>query len=505
MTQQEQKKSKSNYLNGKDLLEEVMKSKEQDEMTPKLVEMLQLLTKRYAKKANFAGYCVDQQTEALTKRGWLQHNQITTDDEILSYDTTTGNLKWSPVHGVYIDSYQGYMHYLTTQGMDALVTPEHKFVSSERDIIRVEDIICNEHIVLTGTPVEDNGSFKLYSDPFVEFVGWAVTEGHYVSGSVNKHAIIVYQNEGPKAKQIRTCLHNADIHYSEHYHRDTNLVCFNCNGSLVSEVYSSVAPNRIPTMNFILSLTQEQRLLLIETMVSGDGWFRPNKGMCYAQKDPNHIDAFLVLCTIAGLTTTTRECDYFCESQYQRNGSYFSTNIFVQPKLQCKAERIDFHGGRASPGGRREQKQNVPTVYYDGIVWCPQTDFGTFVCRRNGTIYVTGNSYNEDMQAYAMLMLVKTWKSFDIEKSNNAFAFFTQCIKNSFIQYLNQERRQRDIRDKKLLDNGLSPSHTFQMDNDIDTEHSRAFVEDEEEFVEQPIKMTEHSEEQPPASIDNDT
>lgn len=72
-----------------------------------------------------------------------------------------------------------------------------------------------------------------------------------------------------------------------------------------------------------------------------------------------------------------------------------------------------------------------------------------------------GYTYNEDMQAYAMLMLVKTWNSFNPEKSNNPFAFFTQCIKNSFIQYLNQERRQRDVRDVILVDKGLSPSHTF--------------------------------------------
>ena len=75
-------------------------------------------------------------------------------------------------------------------------------------------------------------------------------------------------------------------------------------------------------------------------------------------------------------------------------------------------------------------------------------------------------TYNEDMQAYAMMMLVRTWNSFKPEKSNNPFAFFTQCIKNSFIQFLNQERRQRDIRDVLLVDNGLSPSLTYQMEQE---------------------------------------
>lgn len=75
-------------------------------------------------------------------------------------------------------------------------------------------------------------------------------------------------------------------------------------------------------------------------------------------------------------------------------------------------------------------------------------------------------TYNEDMQAYAMLMLVKTWNSFNPEKSKNPFAFFTQCIKNSFIQFLNQEKRQRDIRDAQLVDKGLTPSYTYQMEHE---------------------------------------
>lgn len=77
-------------------------------------------------------------------------------------------------------------------------------------------------------------------------------------------------------------------------------------------------------------------------------------------------------------------------------------------------------------------------------------------------------SYNEDMQAYAMLMLCKTWASFDEQKSNNPFAFFTQCIKNSFIQYLNQERRVRDIKNITLMENGFNPSFSYILEHEED-------------------------------------
>ena len=91
-------------------------------------------------------------------------------------------------------------------------------------------------------------------------------------------------------------------------------------------------------------------------------------------------------------------------------------------------------------------------------------------------------TYNEDMQAYAILSLVKTWNNFNPAKSENPFAFFTQCIKHSFIQYLKMEKRQRTIRDEILVDKGLTPSFNYQLELD-----GKQLAHDEEDH-EQVIK-----------------
>lgn len=70
-------------------------------------------------------------------------------------------------------------------------------------------------------------------------------------------------------------------------------------------------------------------------------------------------------------------------------------------------------------------------------------------------------TYNDDLQSFALMNLVKSWKSFNPEKSQNPFAYFTSCIHNSFLQYLNQERKHRNIRDALLIEHGLDPSHTY--------------------------------------------
>jgi len=70
-------------------------------------------------------------------------------------------------------------------------------------------------------------------------------------------------------------------------------------------------------------------------------------------------------------------------------------------------------------------------------------------------------TYNEDMQAFALLTIVKVWRGFDPTKSNNPFAYFTQTIKNAFFQFDNLERKQRDIRDEILVSHGESPSFSY--------------------------------------------
>ena len=75
----------------------------------------------------------------------------------------------------------------------------------------------------------------------------------------------------------------------------------------------------------------------------------------------------------------------------------------------------------------------------------------------------SGYTYNDDMQAFAMLTLVKVWDRFDETKYSNAFAYYTSCVHNAFNQFLNKERTQRDVRDEILVSKGLDPSLNYTM------------------------------------------
>lgn len=95
----------------------------------------------------------------------------------------------------------------------------------------------------------------------------------------------------------------------------------------------------------------------------------------------------------------------------------------------------------------------------------------TLLCARYASKGNFANyTYNDDMQAYALMMLCRTWKNFNSDKYSNPFAYYTQCVKNCFRQYLMSEKKHRIIRDKLLVANGMAPSHTYLMDMEGATE-----------------------------------
>ena len=76
-----------------------------------------------------------------------------------------------------------------------------------------------------------------------------------------------------------------------------------------------------------------------------------------------------------------------------------------------------------------------------------------------------GYTYNEEMRGQALLQLSQIGLQFDESKSQNPFAYYTAAITNSFTRVLNIEKKNQNIRDDILEQNGLNPSYTRQFKN----------------------------------------
>ena len=440
---------KPHYVNAREFEDALIQYYKDNKITNYLGEAIQKIANGLSYAPNFMNYCVDEESEALTKRGWMHYSEIKDDDEILSYDQKTKKLVWSKIIDLFVGDYDGLMFKLNLKGLDALVTPGHKFVSVENGLKRIDNFKADEHMILMGSHVDDESLVKTHSDDFVKLVGWSVTEGSYLYGK-RTNSIRVFQKEGEKANLIRNVFKNLNLEYKEYNCSSPNIKAFCFKGYYANKVVE-VSRNRVLDMKFILELTHEQRMMLIETMIMDDGHNRKNDKnkirWSYAQKDKSHIDSFITLCTLSGLTTYT---NYVKKIFGFTKNRYYVVNIYQDPKLYCRFENVNMHGGRAKAGGNRRNGNvilNKPTVHYKGKIWCPTTEYGTFICRRGQYVHVTGNSFKDDMIGDAVLKMYQAvlYKKFKLNKGFSPFGYFTTIAYHAFICRIKKEKKHHEV------------------------------------------------------------
>jgi len=249
------------YVSPKQFKEELATYYKTDIITDSLAIHLSKIAHGLSYHRSFINYCVDEETEALTKRGWLKWDEIDINDIIISYDISKHCIVESPIKELFINKeYVGKMFWLTNDRIDSLVTRGHKFVTQNGlkavEFLRQEDVL------------------------------------------------IINEDEYLKCSEIN--FHNALNN---------------------SEIYLS----------------------------------------------------------------------------------------------------------------------NTPTVDYEGVVWCPVTEYGTFVCRRNGKIVITGNTNKDDMVGDALIKMYAALKNkkYSFERASNPFSYFNAIAWNAFINRIKKEKRQR--------------------------------------------------------------
>lgn len=99
-----------------------------------------------------------------------------------------------------------------------------------------------------------------------------------------------------------------------------------------------------------------------------------------------------------------------------------------------------------------------------------------------------GYSFREDMVCAAVANLCNNALKFNPEKSANPFSFYTTAIHNSFLQYMAEEKKQRIVRDKLLIESGANPSYNYGgeeshevMDSDVNSFNPAPLTLDEDD------------------------
>lgn len=76
--------------------------------------------------------CLDEDTEVLTRDGWVRYHKAHEGQHALCFDTADGSYRWSPVEGVIVYDYEDTAFRLVGDGVDQLLSRNHRCVV-ERD------------------------------------------------------------------------------------------------------------------------------------------------------------------------------------------------------------------------------------------------------------------------------------------------------------------------------------------------------------------------------------
>jgi len=88
-----------------------------------------------------------------------------------------------------------------------------------------------------------------------------------------------------------------------------------------------------------------------------------------------------------------------------------------------------------------------------------------------------GYTYVDEMRGTALMQLSYVGLKFDESKSDNPFAYYTATVNNSFTKVLNMEKRNQNIRDDILIEQGYLPSYSRQLKHEDEMRELRDTVE----------------------------
>ena len=356
-------------------------------------------------------FCVDEETEILTRDGWKTHETVGVGDLALTLNHETGMSEWQPVQAV--NRFEGSHEMLSIESKthSSLTTLNHRWpvINRKQPYTRTSDRVgygmtvpvrgwatSANHTTNQRVPIAaecaDLPTAAIHSDAFVQLVAWFWTEGSIrpkpdASGEFYRPAQITQSIDANADKCdliLAACRSvfgepsdmfprrglSKDPHrpqWRPTYNRWNLEVVFNAEAG---DLLQRAAPGRVPTPSFLLSLTRAQLELFIETSMLGDGHTRAGHyERALAQKDPVAIDAFQLACTLAGHPTSV------VTSPVMEKYGYGMTTLRIRSQRSFKLSK-----------GKHERQ------ILKGVVWCPTTPNGTWLARRRGKTYFTANS-----------------------------------------------------------------------------------------------------------------
>lgn len=338
-------------------------------------------------------YCLDEQTEVLTKEGWKKDVEI--GEEVLAFDHKTGKSVFKPVLAKIRRDLEEDEYFINVKGQssDIRVTNKHRMIydtkgrtgwkiSIAEDVAKIKDGVY--------LPVTGQGDFKGVSLTNAEltFIGWVMTDG-----SINKlnNGITIFQSTHHKeyCDEITRCIEECGFKYTKHIVKRKG-VEWKQNGDCAIWTISKGKPRgrdkdktgwgRLePWLSKDLSpalfdMNMHQFEVMLEAIHHGDG--HKNEWISYHITKGNKI--FIERLQMMAIQRGYRASVSVVKGSSANRKDLYTIHLKKQDFIKV-GSKWDKHA------------QWVKEEHTDEKCWCVETELGTIFTRRNGKVCIMGN------------------------------------------------------------------------------------------------------------------
>lgn len=362
---------------------------------------------------NFSEYlealrqCVDEETEALTTDGWRRYDQLYNGQLILTKNCNTGILEWQPIENINIyPDYQGDLYSFEGKTFSALTNGKHRWLcnhdskpGSKAEFLTTEELYNSKIVRPIHRTGEYNGNRKkVLDDDLVYLLGIILTDGHlryYGDKTKPRYGkpwyALITQSKEKNIPLIQSAIDKLDnrFTYIHKVYGKKHVWKFNKD---FADYLDTIIPNKKLNMSLIHSLTKSQIRLLLDGMILGDGCKHGTRILTSSIEQANLIQVLVVMAGYYSNILINDNRGIHISNKIKR-GNIITKNISY---LVTIGESKYFHH-RSTRGINHIKKLSNQKQ----LIWCPTVKNGTWVCRRKGKTYITGNSTNMPCQSAA--------------------------------------------------------------------------------------------------------
>ncbi len=322
--------------------------------------------------------CVSTDTELLTIEGWKTFDLLREGDQIYSTDETgtlvEDKIASIKVHGgpsVVIEFSQKYaFNMVVTPGHRCVIQSQHSKKPGYSDYRFVEtDNLAKRHQIPRRPESIDVDQIEVLEDDEVCLLAWVASEGSY------------YRDPDKYRKLEKVTIHQSERANPEHCEEIQGLFDRICQGStFVSnrcrtwnltgwgrELALTYLPEKQISGQLMRELSPRQMEIFLKTFIKGDGndYHGDGDKWVIAQKDRSTLKELQAMATVCGYTTTLRN--------ERKDGA---SRLYITE--HTKRTQV----------GPLDKKRRI----WEHGVWSPTTSTGRWIARRNGAVFITGNS-----------------------------------------------------------------------------------------------------------------